>query len=178
MSLHAIKRLRLDGIWWLVSPQNLLKPSKGMAPFEERLRRARALTRPHPRLWATDLEARLGTRYSADTLRELRQRFPGARFVWLMGADNLRDFHRWRRWDNIFAAVPIAVFRRPGYGAGRCRGKAAIRFDAAWRDLRAAASLATTTPPAWLMLDNALNRLSATQLRQNKTVQTPHRKGT
>src|SRR3954471_15978292 len=90
LSREAIKRLDLDEVWWLVSPQNPLKPARGMAPLEERMAGAVRLAEP-PRLRVTDLEARLGTRYTADTILALKRRFPATRFVWLMGADNLRQ---------------------------------------------------------------------------------------
>ena len=161
MSLFALKKLRLDQVWWLVSPQNPLKTKA--APLGERLAQARLLTRANPRLVVTDLETKLGTRFTLDTLKALQKRMPATRFVWLMGADNLRQFSRWHRWEALFRAVPIAVFRRSGYGAG---GKAAQHFQAARRDARTAAIFATQTAPAWIMLDNKLNALSATRLRQ------------
>src|SRR6185437_14156158 len=112
MSLYALKRLGLRQVWWLVSPQNPLKPSKGMAPFAQRLEQARQLTHD-PRIVVTDIEAQLGTRYTVDTLRELRRHFPHTHFVWLMGADNMEQMPRWRRWPQIFMQVPVAIFRRP-----------------------------------------------------------------
>ena len=166
MSLHALKRLQLDGIWWLVSPQNPLKPKAGMKPFAERLRYARSLTKNHPLLCATGLEAQLGTRYTVDTIRALQTRMPGTRFVWLMGADNLRQIDQWRHWKSLFQMVPIAVFRRPGYAADAASCLAAQRFAAARQRVDAARHLALMTPPAWLMLDNKYSLFSATQLRQ------------
>ncbi len=165
MSLHALKRLGLDEIWWLVSPQNPLKPEKNMAPFATRLKAARALAR-HPRICVTDLEAQLGARYTACTLRGLRRHFPATRFVWLMGADNLRQIPKWHRWTDIFAQAPVAVFRRQGYGF-YAFGKAALRFAAARRPVEGCGrKLASLAPPAWLVLDNRLNLLSATAIRR------------
>ena len=114
ISLHALRRLGLDEIWWLVSPGNPLKSEKGMAPLAARMVSARRAARRAP-IRATAIEARLGTRYTIDTLRALVRRYPRRRFIWLMGADNLAQFHRWRHWRKIARAVPIAVVTRPGY---------------------------------------------------------------
>ncbi|MDR3450142.1 MAG: nicotinate-nucleotide adenylyltransferase [Alphaproteobacteria bacterium] len=165
MSLYALKRLGLDQIWWLVSPQNPLKPTRGMAPFADRLAHASRIAH-HPRLIVTDIEAQLGTRYTADTLRLLARKFPHTRFIWLMGADNLRQIPHWQNWRAIFASVPIAVFRRPAYPAGRGLGKAAIRFGKGWTPPSQARLLARKPLPAWVILDNKLNPISATKLRK------------
>ena len=117
LSLAALRHLGLDYVWWLVSPQNPLKPVNGMAPFAERFAGARAIAR-HPRLIVTDIETSLGTVYTAQTLRRLAARFPRLRFVWLMGADNLATIHRWRDWQDIFERVGVAVFDRPSYSLG------------------------------------------------------------
>ena len=109
---EALKRFGLDRIWWLVSPGNPLKP-EGPAPLAQRMAAARALMR-HPRVTVSDIEARLGTRYTAETLGALRARYPGVRFVWLMGADNLAQFHLWERWQEIAESVPVGVIARPG----------------------------------------------------------------
>ncbi|MDP5279447.1 nicotinate-nucleotide adenylyltransferase [Sphingomonas sp. DG1-23] len=116
LSLHAIRALGLDEVWWLVSPGNPLKPEAGMAPFAARLASARKMAR-HAPIRVSDVEARLGTRYTADTLRRLPRLYPRHRFVWLMGADNLAQFHHWRDWRRIARQVPIAVIARPGYNA-------------------------------------------------------------
>ncbi|MDD5586652.1 MAG: nicotinate-nucleotide adenylyltransferase [Alphaproteobacteria bacterium] len=170
MSLYALKRLRLDRVWWLVSPQNPLKPAADMAPLAERLRQARLLAKAAPRIAVTAIEERLGTRYTIDTVHKLQSRMPRARFVWLMGEDNLRQCHLWQRWEALFQTVPIAVFRRPGYAAGHRDGRAAQRFAAARQKTGAAGQLAVMTPPAWLMLDNRPNPLSATQVRRQTTL--------
>lgn len=167
ISLFALKRLGLDQIWWLVSPQNPLKPECGMASLIERLKTARAVARS-PRIIVTDLESRLGTRYAIDTLRALLRRFPRTHFVWLMGADNLDQISVWRKWPDIFHKVPVAVFRRPAYAAGRGSSKAAQRFDYAWLPASKGKNLAECKPPAWLVLDNRLNSLSATSIRQQR----------
>ena len=164
ISLLALRRLRLDEVWWLVSPQNPLKPQRGMAGFAERLAGAAAMTR-HPRIRVTDLEARLGTRYTADTFAALKRRFPRTRFVWLMGADNLSQIRHWERWRDIFRAVPIAVFARPTYCLAALSDLAARRFASYRVRPEAARQLADRTPPAWAFFPSRLDARSATQIR-------------
>lgn len=110
----ALRALGLDEAWWLVSPGNPLKPVEGMAPLAARVRSAKVQARRLP-IRVTAIERELGTRYTIDTLRVLKRRFPNRRFVWLMGADNLAQFHRWRDWRRIAREMPIAVVARPGY---------------------------------------------------------------
>jgi nicotinate-nucleotide adenylyltransferase len=165
ISLHALRRLGLHQIWWLVSPQNPLKKTADMASLKNRMAQAECVA-AHPRFLVTDIEGDLGTRYTADTLRVLKKRFPGVRFVWLMGADNLRQIPRWKDWRDIFYAVPVAVFRRPAYAAGPGIGKAAIRFAKAWRPPAHSKNLAKAITPAWIIFDNKLNYTSATQIRK------------
>ena len=168
ITLAALERLKLDQVWWLVSPQNPLKPGHGMAPLDARLRGARAAMR-HPRLRATGLEQRLGTRYTADTLKRLVRAFPRTKFVWLMGADNLVQISRWEGWQQIFHIVSIAVFARPTYCFQALSGKAARRF--AHRRLAASAAglLARNKPPAWAFLFTKLNPISASAIRAGRT---------
>ena len=116
ITLFALEALGLDEVWWLVSPGNPLKPKAGMAPLATRVRAARAIARRAP-IRVTAIERELGTRYTIDTLRTLKRRYPGRRFVWLMGADNLAQFHRWKDWRAIARSMPIAVIARPGYDA-------------------------------------------------------------
>jgi nicotinate-nucleotide adenylyltransferase len=164
ISLLALKRLGLDEVWWMVSPQNPLKPSDGMAPFAERLADASRLAR-HPRIRVSAIEAKLGTTYTAETLKRLTRRFPRDRFVWLMGADNLAQIDRWKDWQEIFNTVPVAVFARPSYCLRALAAKAARRF--AGRRLAEAESrrLPGREPPAWLFLAGPLNPQSATAIR-------------
>ena len=123
ISLAAIRKLGLDEVWWLVSPGNPLKPQAGMAPLAARLASARNMARRAP-IRATAIEAELGTRYTIDTLRALISRYPQLRFIWLMGADNLGQFHRWRDWRRIARTVPIAVIARPPYNGDALAGPA------------------------------------------------------
>lgn len=164
ISLLALRRLRLDEVWWMVSPQNPLKIIAEMAPLQKRMQRARAVA-DHPRIHVTDVELHLGTRYTADTVETLKSRFPDMRFVWLMGADNLCQIPRWRNWRKIFEAVPIAVFTRPSYSLRALSGRAARRF-AAYRVLESRASaLPEARPPAWVFLHGPAHGQSATRVR-------------
>jgi nicotinate-nucleotide adenylyltransferase len=123
ISLAVMRKLGLDEVWWLVSPGNPLKPAAGMAPLAVRLASARAMARRAP-IRATAIEAELGTRYTADTIQALQRRYPHHRFIWLMGADNLAQFHRWRDWRGIARSVPIAVIARPPYNGDALAGPA------------------------------------------------------
>jgi nicotinate-nucleotide adenylyltransferase len=162
----ALKRLGLDYVWWLVAPQNPLKPTVGMAPLRERVARSARQFERNPRILVFDLETALGTRYTIDTVSALQQRFPGVRFVWLMGTDNLDGFQRWRRWQDLAARIPIAVVMRPGSTLAPLRAKAIQRF-APWR-LAEPSQLASTAPPAIAVLDGARSGASATQIRAKK----------
>jgi nicotinate-nucleotide adenylyltransferase len=167
VSLLALHRLELDEVWWLVSPQNPLKPIAGMAPFAGRLAEARRVAN-HPRIHVTDIEADLGTAYTADTLPKLLRRFPGVRFVWLMGADNLVQIDRWRDWRTIFGTLAIAVFDRPHYSLRALACKAARRFRRARLKESQAGALADVPPPAWVFLRTRLNATSATAIRARR----------
>jgi nicotinate-nucleotide adenylyltransferase len=158
----ALKQLQLDQVWWLVSPLNPLKEMRGMAAFDARLARAKAFVR-HPRIVVTGIEAELGTRFTIDTLHALKRRFPGIRFVWLMGSDNLEQLPRWRDWQGIFAAMPIAVVARPGSALAARTSKAATIFRK--RYLPPSRHFSVMPAPAWTMLDFKRNRTSATALR-------------
>ena len=116
ISLHALAALGLDEVWWLVSPGNVLKPVEGMAGLPARVAAAKVMARRAP-IRVSAIEADMGTRFTVDTLAKLRRRYPGFRFVWLMGADNLAQFQRWRDWRAIARMMPIAVIARPGYDA-------------------------------------------------------------
>jgi nicotinate-nucleotide adenylyltransferase len=164
ISRIALSALALDAVWWLVSPQNPLKSTRGMAPFAARLAQARALA-AHPRIRVSDFESRLGSRYTFMTLGQLKRRFPRTRFVWIMGADNLRQISRWRQWERIFTMVPIAVFDRPGYSLSALAGLAAQRFRRRRRQGGAARRLAEAKPPAWTFIHGVRHPASATALR-------------
>ncbi len=164
ISLQALRRLRLDEIWWLVSPRNPLKPPAELAPLAERLERARRVAR-HPRIRVLDLEARFGTLYTVDTLRRLRG-MRGHRFVWLIGADNLAQLPRWRHWRRIFRLVPIAVFERKSYSYGALAGQVAHCFAAARLAEERAFALADLAPPRWVFMRLRPHPASATAIRR------------
>lgn len=165
ISQEALKRLKLDAVWWLVSPQNPLKSTKGMAPLDKRVKEACMLA-GHPRIHVTDIERQLGTRYTADTLATLKNLFPSTRFVWLMGADSLQGVHRWHRWPDIFNAVPVAVLDRPPRGAGIKTSPALLRFGKTHLPEAQAALLKDTPPPAWTYLHVSLHDASSTKIRK------------
>jgi nicotinate-nucleotide adenylyltransferase len=164
ISLRAIRALRLDEVWWLVSPGNPLKTEEGMAPFEARLASARKMAR-HAPIRATGIERRLKTRYTVDTLEKLTRGFPHHRFIWLMGGDNLAQFHKWRDWRRIAGQVPIAVIARPGY-EGVARASPAMSWLR--RSVRPAGQAKNWTRwrlPALVLLRFRLDPTSATSLR-------------
>jgi nicotinate-nucleotide adenylyltransferase len=174
--LLAMKRLDLDRVWWLVTPGNPLKDTRGLVPLTERIVAAMALAR-HPRVDVTGIEAQIGTHYTYETIAYLRRHCPGVRFVWIMGADNLRSFHRWQKWRGIAAMVPIAVVDRLGpslYASGSAAGNAL-----AWARIpeTAAKSLPDRKPPAWVYLHGLKSPLSSTALRaarHKSDAKTPH----
>jgi nicotinate-nucleotide adenylyltransferase len=166
VSLQAVKRLRLDRVWWLVSPQNPLKAAGGMAGFEERLASADAIS-DHPRIEVSDLEQRLGMRYSIDTLRWLRSR-RRADFVWLIGADILAQLPQWRSWQQLVRLVPIAVVDREPYSYSGLAGKAARRLVGHRWPEGEAAGLAGTGPPAWVFLRVRRHEASSTAIRRRR----------
>ena len=155
ISLIALKRLGLDEVWWLVSPQNPLKPVAGMAPFAKRLASARAVAGDR-RIKVSDIETRFGTHFTRDTLKRLTQRRRQHDFVWLMGADNLVQFPKWEGWQEIFNTVPIAVFDRPSYSFKALAGVAATRFAGSRIPERNASGLSRRKAPSWVFLHSRL----------------------
>jgi nicotinate-nucleotide adenylyltransferase len=158
----ALKRLKLDRVIWLVSPQNPLK--RGSAPLAGRVAGARALARG-PAMIVSDAESRIRSIYTLDTLRVLKARFPRVRFVWIMGADNLAEFHRWRGWAEILRMVPVAVVARPGALLESRFSPAARRFAHARRPSRQGPLLPNAAAPAWAYFRAPLNAASSTALR-------------
>jgi nicotinate-nucleotide adenylyltransferase len=148
-----------------VSPQNPLKPVAGMAAIAKRLDRAAAVAAADRRIRVSDIETRLGTSFTADTVKALRRRFPRAHFVWLMGGDNLAQFPYWQRWQLIFRTLPIAVFARPATSQKALAGPAAHRFAKARVPQRSARRLALLPPPAWVFFHTRLDPRSATRIR-------------
>ena len=160
---EALNRLGLDWVWWLVSPGNPLK-ARGPAPLAQRLAQARAVMR-HPRVKVTDLESRLGTRHTALTLARLQARNPGVRFVWIMGADNLAQLHRWRDWRRIMTSVPVCVLVRPGARLAARFAPAARAFRGSQLNERDARTLPRARPPAWVLLNLPLSPASSSAIR-------------
>jgi nicotinate-nucleotide adenylyltransferase len=162
--LLAIRRLHLDRVWWLVTPGNPLKDTHGLAPIGERVKAARALAR-HPRIVVTGIEAEIDARYSYDTIHYLVAHCPEVRFVWIMGADNLRSFHRWQNWRRIAGLVPIAVVDRLGPSLYATGSVAAHALSHGRIPESAAVSLPAAHPPAWVYLHGLKSPLSSTALR-------------
>jgi len=160
----ALRRLDLDRVVWLVSPQNPLKRADETAPLAARMASARALA-TGPAMIVSDLETRIGTRWTIDTLRALTARHPGVEFVWLMGSDNLAGFHRWRGWTDIFRLMPIAVVARPGSLLESRTAPAATRFAGFRVPSRKAVLLPGAPAPAWTWLRAPLHAQSSTALR-------------
>ncbi len=160
---EALKRFGLDQVWWLVSPGNPLK-TRGPAPLADRVARAREVM-DHPRVTVTDIEAKLGTRYTAQTLRGLVRRYPGVRFVWLMGADNLASLHHWQDWRDIMEMVPVGVLARPGDRLSARRSVAAQLYDDARLVGASSQVLARRAAPAWCYINVPLNEASSSAIR-------------
>lgn len=165
ISREAMKRLRLDAVWWLVSPQNPLKAADGMAPQAIRLASARAIARDS-RIVPTDVETKLGTQYTVDTLKALVDLHPSTRFIWLMGGDNLQGFHRWRQWRQIVRVVPIAVLLRPRYSGARYSARVLGPLRTALKPGRMAARWTDWELPAIFCIDQPGVDESSTALRQ------------
>jgi len=166
VALYAMKRLKLDWVWWLVSPQNPLKSKDETADYAKRLAFTRKLAK-HPRFIVSDLENQIGSKYSAQTVNALRT-FSHAKFVWIMGADSLATLHLWHDWDKIVQEVPFAVLARPGYSVKALDSKAALRF----RDRRISGeqlpTLAGKHPPHWAFISMPLRNESSTAIRARR----------
>ena len=162
---EAMKRFGLDQVWWLVSPGNPLK-SKGPAKLKRRLTAARKLMQ-HPRVFVSDFEAQAGTRHTAQTLAHLRRAVPQAQFVWLMGADNLKQFHLWKDWQGIMQQVPVGVLARPGDSMVVRTAKAAQIYRAAWVHPQQNRQLGDLAAPAWGFANVPLRAISSSELRRN-----------
>lgn len=166
---EALKRFGLDRIWWLVTPGNPMKTIPP-APMRRRLAACRALMQ-HPKIEVTDLENRLKTRFTAETVHALRRLYPGVRFVWLMGADNLVQFHRWDHWCRIMENVPVGVLARPGDRLAACLSPAARAFRRHRLPASMARVIAGRDPPVWSFVDMPMSDASSTRLRRSGTWQ-------
>jgi nicotinate-nucleotide adenylyltransferase len=165
-SLLAWKRLGLDRVWWLVTPGNPLKDTRKLPDLASRIERARAMA-PEPFIEVTGIEARLGTRFTHDTVSRLQSRFPGVRFVLIIGADNLAEFHHWRRWRELASSTPLAAVDRPGWTFRALASPAAHAFAAARVPEQDAVLLAGSKPPAWTFLHGMKSAQSSTALRMS-----------
>nr|WP_321249720.1 nicotinate-nucleotide adenylyltransferase [uncultured Ruegeria sp.] len=163
VTLEAMKAFGLDRVWWLVSPGNPLK-ERGPAPLKQRVRAARAVMR-HPRVEVTDIEAQTGTRATADTLAALQRLYPQVRFVWLMGADNLAQFHRWKDWRKIMDSVPVGVVARPGDRISARMSPAARAYASHRIDGQARHLLGRASAPAWCFVNVPMVDVSSTEIR-------------
>jgi nicotinate-nucleotide adenylyltransferase len=161
----ALKRFGLDRVWWLVSPANPLK-KRGPALLSDRMARARQVMQ-HPRVEVTDIESRLGTRYTAETVAALQARYPAVRFVWLMGADNLAQFHRWQDWRWIMDNVPVGVLARPNDRISARLSKAARVYREAMLQGRASEVLGRGDAPRWCFVNIPMSDASSTAIRSN-----------
>lgn len=160
----ALARFALDRVWWLVSPGNPLK-ARGPAPLARRMEAARAMMH-HPDVVVTDVEARIGTRYTYATLQRLKAMYPGVRFVWLMGSDNLVQFHRWDHWRWIMENVPVGVIARPGSQLAARVSPAALRYRGSRLAETNSRMLALRPSPVWCLVDVPLRPESSTAIRE------------
>ena len=160
---EALRRFGLDRVWWLVSPGNPLK-ARGPAPLEKRLARAREVMQ-HPRVVVSDIEARLGIRYTAQTIAALRRLYPGVNFVWLMGADNLAQLHKWEDWRSIMDSVPVGVLARPGDRIAARMSRAAKVYRQDKVPASAAHRLGWMEAPAWAFVNVPMHAASSTAIR-------------
>ena len=172
VSLLALKRLALDRVWWIVTPGNPLKSTGELASLEERIAQAEAVS-AHPRIDVTGFEEAIEARFTVDTLKFLKRRNPGVDFVWIMGADNLASFHRWKGWGQIARMMPIAVIDRPGWTLKATHSRAASAMASGRVEEREATSLASLRPPAWTFLHGPRSHASSTELRRLRRTSSP-----
>ncbi|MFD1695638.1 nicotinate-nucleotide adenylyltransferase [Roseibium aestuarii] len=167
VAMTALRRLRLDQVWWLVTPGNPLKDKTELAPLERRIHMTAALAN-HPRMHVTAHEVALGTSFTAETLRQLCRKRPSLRFVWIMGADNLAGFHRWQNWRTIVETVPVAVIDRPDASLSVLSSPMAQAYRTSRIDDSDAACLPELRAPAWTFLRGPLDETSSTELRRRQ----------
>lgn len=170
---ETLRRLELDMLWVLVTPGNPLKSHGELAPLHERVAAARSKI-THPRIRVTGFEAQKGFRYSWETVRFLVTTLPDRKFVWIMGADSLADFHRWKRWQDIAAVIPMAVYARPGASRRALASRAASYLARSRLDETEASLLAGHTPPAWVYLQGKQSSLSSTAIRASRRIGMPN----
>ncbi|MBI2720006.1 MAG: nicotinate-nicotinamide nucleotide adenylyltransferase [Rhizobiales bacterium] len=169
VALFALKNLKLDWVWWLVSPQNPLKDPSETGEYATRLAFTGKIAR-HPRFVVSDLEQQVGSRTTAETLRRLKPVLARAHFVWIMGADSFANLHHWHDWLEIPETLPLAILARPGYSLRALNGPAATRLDDFQVPAAVAPSLLTRTPPAWAFIPMPLRPESSTAIRRRRDV--------
>ncbi len=167
VALFALKRLKLDWVWWLVSPQNPLKDPKETGEYDQRLADTRRIAR-HPRFVVSDLERQIHTRYTAETLAALQGAFKRGKFVWIMGADSLANLHRWHHWTDIADSLPIAVLARPGFSIRALQSPAATRYAMQQVPDQFAAALPSRKAPAFVFVTMPLRKESSTAIRKRR----------
>lgn len=172
ISLEALRVLKLDAVWWLVSPANPLKEKHDYAPYQTRLAEARR-TANDSRIVVSNFEERKGLQYTVDTLDALADLWPQIDFVWLMGADSLAEFHRWKDWRKIARLVPFAVFNRPGCAEAALSSEAARELALFRAPAGRADSIVGAEPPAWTFIETTRNPASATAIRARKSRPVP-----
>ena len=172
VALYALKKLKLDWVWWMVSPQNPLKDAGETGEYAARLAYTKTVAK-HPRFVVTDIEKQMGSRTTAETLRELKPLFARGHFVWIMGADSFADLHHWHDWLQIPATLPLAVLARPGYSLRALGGPAATRFDNEQLPTHLAPQLGGRKPPAWCFIPMPLRPESSTAIRRKQKILAP-----
>jgi nicotinate-nucleotide adenylyltransferase len=166
ISQVAIDVLGLDQVWWMVSPGNPLKDENDMAPFADRFSSAEEIAKD-PNIMVTDIESEMDTKFTIDTLKRLKTKFPDTKFVWLMGADNLAQFDQWKDWKKIANTVPFAIFNRPSYSSANETSVAATELKDYLIKTSQAHTLYNLKPPAWVYYQKTDNPLSSTEIRRN-----------
>jgi nicotinate-nucleotide adenylyltransferase len=170
VALYALKRLELDWVWWMVSPQNPLKDPSETGEYAARVAYTREIAR-HPRFQVTDIEKQMASRTTAETLRGLRPLLKHGKFVWIMGADSFANLHRWHDWLEIAETLPLAVLARPGFSLRALGGPAATRFSEVQLPTASARKLAGAKPPAWCFIPMPLRPESSTAIRKARARQ-------
>ncbi len=167
VALYALRKLKLDWVWWMVSPQNPLKDPKETGEYAKRLADTRTIAN-HPRFIVTDLEQQIKAKYTADTLVHLRRAMHRGKFVWIMGADSLANLHKWHDWTDIVETLPLAVLARPGYSLRALGSPAAMRYENEQLPPEQASEITTQKPPAWVFVSMPLRKESSTAIRQGQ----------
>ena len=167
VALYAMKRLKLDWVWWLVSPQNPLKDPHETGEYEDRLAYTRRIAR-HPRFVVTDIEKQSNSKCTAETLEALKGAFKRGRFVWIMGADSLASLHHWHHWEDIADGIAFAVLARPGYSIRALQGRAATRFAGKRVPDGSASAITSRKPPAFVFVTMPLRKESSTAIRKRR----------